>query len=246
MAPTKAELENLYWDQELSGREIARKLSVPAPTVFSWLKHNGIKLRDQKTAIRIYLNNHPEHIRIFSAAGVKSLHGRKQSQDTITKRVNARKGYRHSNETKQKIAVSNTGKHWTKEQREWLLPIVMKNRLQRPTSIERLFLKIVDKYNLPYKYVGDGYTFIAGRCPDYLNVNGAKEVVEIFSRWWHDPSVNPKVKLQHTEKATLDHYFKYGFKCIIIWEEELKDEELVLQKVMRRCVERKTCQTVSQ
>lgn len=232
MAPTKAELEYLYWDQNLSGREIAQKLGVPAPTVFSWLKRYEIKLRDRKIAIHLYQNKHPENIKRMTEAGIKALWGRKQSINTITKRVAARRGYRHSDATKLKMANSQRGKHWTEEQRQKQLPIVMENRKRRPTKIERCFSRIVSKYDLPFKYVGDGFTWIAGRCPDYLNVNGAKEVVEIFSRWWHDPSVNPKVKLQHTEKATLDHYFKYGFKCIIIWEEELKEEELVLQKVM--------------
>jgi hypothetical protein len=49
--------------------------------------------------------------------------GIKQSRDMIIKRIAARKGYKHSKETKQKIGVSNSGehkfwKHGTKEEAE--------------------------------------------------------------------------------------------------------------------------------
>lgn len=164
--------------------------------------------------------------------------GRKHTPEELTKMQIASSIRKRTPETNAKIALShlgnknpNYGKHWTKEEREWRLPIIMANRLQRPTKIERKFQNIVSKYNLPYKYVGDGYTWIVGRCPDFLNINGEKTVVEIFSRWWHDPSVNQRIKPQHTEEATLRHYQQYGFDCIIIWERELKDESQLVEKI---------------
>ena len=231
MAPTKEELVELYWGKELSGREVARKLGVPAPTVFSWMKQRDIKLRPHNVALSLYQDKYPEQIAKFSEAGVKSLKGRKQSAQTIQKRVSSRKGYTHSEETRKKMSLSLKGRKWTKEQRERLLPILKISRLKRPTKIECAFQEIINKFNLPYKYVGDGYTWIAGRCPDFINVNGKKTVVEIFGRWWHDPSRNPKVKSKYTEKETTAHYAEYGFSCIVIWEEELLDEDSIIQKL---------------
>lgn len=40
----------------------------------------------------------------------KGLLGRKQSKDIIIKRINSRKGYRHTKETIKKIRIANTGK----------------------------------------------------------------------------------------------------------------------------------------
>jgi G:T-mismatch repair DNA endonuclease (very short patch repair protein) len=231
MAPTEEKLEYLYRTLQLSGRKIARLLNIPYPTVFSRLKRRQIKLRTRKESALLEYHNHPEGIKKAHDSAVVSLTGKKQNPDWIRNRVASREGYSHSPATREKIGQALKGRKWSAQEREKNIPIVMRNRFKRPTSLELAFQAIVDKYNLPYKYVGDGYTFIAGRCPDYLNVNGQKLVVEIFSRWWHDPRINPKVKPQHTEEATVKHYAQYGFRCLIIWEEELEDENKVLSKV---------------
>ena len=42
---------------------------------------------------------------------------------------------------------------------------------------------------------------------------------------------NTKIQPQHLEGPTMEHYKKYGFNCIIIWGEELKDENKVLARL---------------
>ena len=243
--PEKEILRHLY-DSGLSGRGIAQLLNAPYPTVFSWMKQLGIPLRSRSQAVRLYLHQNPGALRNFIRAARVSRLGKPQTEEEKEKRAAKHRGQYRSEETKRRISAALKGRVWSAKQRERCLPIIMANRRRRPTRLEVCFQEIISRHELPYKYVGDGHTFIAGRCPDFLNVDGQKTVVEIFGRWWHDPSKNPRVKPQHTESATLAHYATYGFKCIIIWEEELADEATVVTKLRAEEAKEGLCCRVAQ
>ncbi len=93
---------------------------------------------------------------------------------------------------------------------------------RRPTSLERTFISMCAKYSLPYRFVGDGQIWINKLNPDFINTNGQKQLVEVLGRYWHtDDEVAGRVA----------HYARYGFSCVTLWEEELKDEASVLEKL---------------
>ena len=67
-----------------------------------------------------------------------------------------------------------------------------------------------------YKYVGNFEFTLAGKCPDFLNINGQKKLIELFGDYWH----------KGDDGADRVELFKrYGYKTLIIWERELKDIE---------------------
>jgi len=108
----------------------------------------------------------------------------------------------------------------------------LKALMKRPTRPEQRFIDITKKYNLPYKYVGDGEFILGGKCPDFLNCNGEKKVVEIFGRVFHDPEkAFKKIPYHQTKKGTIEHYEKYGFKCLVIWEDEFKNKKQILDRL---------------
>lgn len=83
--------------------------------------------------------------------------------------------------------------------------------------------EIFDEYfPYTYKYVGDFQVRIGKRWPDFININGKKEVVEFFGSFWHRPG---------EVQSTLDHYKQCGFSCTIIWEEELEDVKEVVEHI---------------
>jgi len=84
---------------------------------------------------------------------------------------------------------------------------------KKPTSIERLFIELIAKYNLPYRYVGNGDVWISNMNPDFINTNSKKEVVELYGDFWHK-NQNPQDRI--------DKFKKYGFECKVIWEKEFK------------------------
>ncbi len=75
---------------------------------------------------------------------------------------------------------------------------------------------------MPYKYVGNGEVIIGFKNPDFINVNGEKKVIELYGDYWHRND-NPQDRI--------DHFKKYGFDCLVIWERELKNKDSLLIKL---------------
>ena len=72
---------------------------------------------------------------------------------------------------------------------------------------------------------------LGGRIPDFVNINGKKQVIELFGDYWHGKKRTGKSK-EIAEKEKKDHYAKLGFDCLIIWEYELKDLGAVKNKIL--------------
>lgn len=100
-----------------------------------------------------------------------------------------------------------------------------------PNSLEKKAMDIIAKYGLPYRYVGNGQIWINGRCPDFINTDGKKQVIEVFGLYWHSPLLNPYIDNRSSEYKTKEHYSEYGFNCLIIWENELYHPVKLLRKI---------------
>jgi len=74
-----------------------------------------------------------------------------------------------------------------------------------------------------YKFVGDGQFILAGKCPDFVNVNGQKKIIELFGEHVHKPE---------EEQQRIDLFAQYGYQTLIIWYKELQNLDLVKQKVL--------------
>ena len=77
-----------------------------------------------------------------------------------------------------------------------------------------------------YKFVGNGKFFIEQFNPDFINVNGQKKLIEFYGDYWHNI---PKA-LKRDERR-LKTYSKYGYKTLVIWENELKNTDLLTDKI---------------
>ena len=99
----------------------------------------------------------------------------------------------------------------------------MKARGCKPNKKEKLLVEILDEL-LPdeYKFVGDGEFILAGKCPDFLNVNGQKKIIELFGTYWHKPK---------EEQFRIDLFSQYGYQTLIIWENELNNPNKLEEKL---------------
>lgn len=171
----------------------------------------------------------------------EALKGIPQSEEA--KRKNSLANSNPSDDTRRRMSISHMGernpfygKQRTKEVKDkirekvkarWRDPkfveMMKRKRKIRPTEIEIQLQSILDKHfpNI-YKYVGDFQATIGGRCPDFLNIDGRKEVIELFGSFWH--------KVDQVE-LVVKHYRQYGYVCIVIWQEELKEEALVIKHI---------------
>jgi len=107
----------------------------------------------------------------------------------------------------------------------------------KPNKKENLLDSLIQS-NFPnnWKYVGNGEVVLGAGCPDWINVNGQKKVILHHGLYWHLWRLqklrnNLKLSKQDIEKEDIENYKKYGFECLIIWEDELKDSKLIIDKI---------------
>lgn len=130
----------------------------------------------------------------------------------------SRLGWKHSEESKHRISVAS--------RLNWLNPDYARRALSsmKPNKMELEVDNLLKELSLPYRYVGDGQFIVGGKCPDFLNVNGQKKLIEFYGHHWHQGE-NPQ--------ARIAHFAQYGFHTLIIWEDELKRLGELKQKLLR-------------
>jgi len=106
----------------------------------------------------------------------------------------------------------------------------------RPNLAEAKLLNILEKNAPEYKYTGDGSMIIGGHCPDFTNINGQKKVILLHGIYWHLLRFNKKNPLYNKEMAEIkdiEHYKKFGFNTLIVWEDELINESKVIEIIKK-------------
>ena len=153
-------------------------------------------------------------------------------------------GHPQSEEAKRKISKAqrehnsmlgkepwNKGKHglqvaWNKGMRGCYPKELIRRMLtcRKPNTSEQRLINLMTQANLPFKYVGDGQFILGGKCPDFINVNGKKQIIELFGARWH-----PIFDIAERTYT----FAQYGFDTLVIWEDELADTEALITKVRR-------------
>lgn len=125
---------------------------------------------------------------------------------------------------------SNWHKHHTEESIKRTMSV------QSPTSIEIKLTKIMDKYGFPFRFVGNGQVMIGRKIPDFINTNHKKQLIEIFSRYWHSLEKTGRTEYEE-EQYRINIFKEFGYSTLIIWEDELDNEELLVGKIQKFTVE---------
>jgi G:T-mismatch repair DNA endonuclease (very short patch repair protein) len=100
---------------------------------------------------------------------------------------------------------------------------VMEGRKISPNKSELKLFKLLEKlYPGEWKFTGDFSFTINGKCPDFVNVNGQKKIIELFGDYWHQG---------HIPKARADVFAPYGYKTLVVWESEMKNMHGVAKKI---------------
>lgn len=123
-----------------------------------------------------------------------------------------------SEETRKKLSLISIEK--------WQDPDYQKRQCKaqsiRPNKSETTLLKLLNKlFPNEYKYTGDFSFMINGKNPDFVNINGQKKIIELFGDYWHkgqDP------------QDRIDIFTPFGYKTLVIWENELKKSRLQLRR----------------
>jgi len=102
-----------------------------------------------------------------------------------------------------------------------------KSRQTKPSQTELELLDCLEA-NFPgeWEYTGGLGRNIGGRFPDFTYTSRRK-VIELFSFYWHVE----RARTLDDEADRLEHYKKYGYNCLVIWNDELWNEGSVVKKV---------------
>lgn len=92
-----------------------------------------------------------------------------------------------------------------------------------PNKLEQYLTKLIENNNLPFKFVGNGEIILGRNIPDFININGKKQIIELFGDYWHNI-------FDVAEKT--ERYRQYGFSTLVIWQSELKNNpDKVIKKI---------------
>lgn len=108
---------------------------------------------------------------------------------------------------------------------------LMKAWKTTPNKLEQMFMdNYIKKFNLPLEFSGDGKFFVGRKCPDFIN---KENKIAVETR-------NKAVTHYLDHKTCLEYssirrgYFKrFGYKCVIIWDDEINSESIVINKLQR-------------
>ncbi len=137
-------------------------------------------------------------------------------------------GKHHTTEAKEKNRIAHIGiipwmkgKHHTAETKRKIL------RRRIPSSLEKKFQGIVDKHNLPYKYVGNGKFFIERLNPDFVNTNDEKIAIEVYARFYKQIGERT---IDKWKKERIKVFKEFGWD-IVFFDEIQVNEKYVLNTI---------------
>jgi len=131
-------------------------------------------------------------------------------------------GKAHSEDTRRLIGEKAKDRWKDLEYRKLVVGNVMKACCIKPNRKEKFLINLIDEHGLPFKYVGDGQFILGGCCPDFLNHDGKKQLIELFGDYWHNKG---------DEEKRVALFKQYGFDTLVIWEHELCYPSEVITKI---------------
>jgi G:T-mismatch repair DNA endonuclease (very short patch repair protein) len=173
--------------------------------------------------------------------------GVKDTPETFKKKSLAQKGKKKSKEHKAKIGIANTGRIVNQETRTKISAARAKQKFPyKDTKIELITQSILEENNIIFKK-HKNYKLSESNHQADITIEPDK-IIEVNGDYWH---FNPKIyhaestqKLRNKsilakEKWAYDKYViegmkSQGYKVLVVWESELKDElEDITKKILK-------------
>ena len=100
---------------------------------------------------------------------------------------------------------------------------------KRPTETEKFMLKLIKKYKLPYKYVGNGSCLIGYKNPDFVNVNVEKICIEVFFPYF---KIKNYGTVENYKEQRSKHFAKYGWQTLFFERNKIiNNSEFVVEQI---------------
>lgn len=220
-------IKEMYLFQEKTLKEIGDYFNISSGTIANRLEKMGVKRRygkrgqgrkvkfDLDLLKRLYVNERLSSTKIAKRLDV--------SATTICKILKEHKWLRSiSKALKERWADPNSIYNDVEWQRR-----IIKKLMKRPTSYEQKIIDLCKKYNLPFRYVGDGEIIIDHINPDFISYNGRKLIIETYAKYWH-----PK----NYEEIRAKRFAKCDYKVLFLNDNDLSNknwENICLNKIKK-------------
>ncbi|MBE3115604.1 hypothetical protein IMZ68_00205 [Candidatus Bathyarchaeota archaeon] len=106
----------------------------------------------------------------------------------------------------------------------------------KPNKPETILMNLLEKlYPGEWIYNGnnDQDIVINGCVPDFVSTT-RMSLCEVFGNFWHS-SADRILRVNQTEQGRIQAYKESGYDCLVVWEHELDDLDLVTGKVQTFC-----------
>jgi len=226
-----SQMGRVAWNKGLTKETDIRVASTSA-------KLTGVSLSENhKKAVSNTLRGRKPSLRVIAMWQGRIPWNKNLTKDTNFTLANVSRllrGHKVSKETRQKMSVNlRKAIHaMSEEQKAKWLKAHIAPASKHPNKAEGALAKLLNSL-LPeqYVYTGDGQVIINGLCPDFVNKNGQKKIIEMFGNYWHTKRVR---KWQDTELGRQMAYSYYGFDCLVVWESELvrENREALMGKIL--------------
>ena len=212
--------------KRLSREDVRQKLSITLKGRLSPMKGRKHK-PESKLRLLTTIKNNPNF-------GMK---GKKHSEESKIKiglagkgRIPYNKGMLMSEEHKIKLKISR--RKFIKNHPEIIQQTTQKILQMihsKPNKTEQKLIIFLQSLNLPYQFVGDGTVMIGNLNPDFISIDGSKKIIELFGEYWHTVKANKETK---TEAGRIKYFNQFGFSTLIIWSKEIKDKNILANKIL--------------
>jgi predicted DNA-binding protein YlxM (UPF0122 family) len=214
----KNELHQLFVVKKLSIFKIAKKYNTTHTTIYRYLKKYNIARRSHFHPTIPYEILYDLYI--TQELNTTQIGKRYYCNDgTIIRLLNE---YKIPLRTYHEISIKRFSNQYDRER---LLQGMRQGLQIKPNKPETTVLTILQNIAPDeWKFVGDGQLYIGCKNPDFANVNGEKQLIEVYGDYWHrgqDP----------TERIT--HFKQYGYDTLVIWENELNRKKKLPTVVKR-------------
>lgn len=127
-------------------------------------------------------------------------------------------GKNHTKETKRKMSIAQKGKQKTEKHLRNIIKGQLKaNNRTKPNKPELKLNNILQQlFPNEYKLNVKADIIIAGKIPDFININGQKKIIELYGDYWHKNTQAKDLKRQKLIESL-------GYKTLIVWEHKLKN-----------------------
>jgi len=133
---------------------------------------------------------------------------------------------KESNEKKSranKISIKKLWDNMSDEKKSARIMKTLQSNCICPNRKEKILFAILENlYPGEWEYALNINFMLNGKCPDFVNVNGQKKIIELFGDYWHRND-NPQDRI--------DVFTPFGYDTLVIWEHELKDLKGLRRKI---------------